>query len=232
VGKIEKYKIDLEKTHVQYKMPDGSAAVGVTTLIQDVMRYSYGLVIWGWKEGTAGRDITKTKEKAADIGTITHAFIMCHWAGMELDTSNLIPDNVKIAENAYLSFLEWLGRRQIIPVAVEKEMVSKYGYGGTTDLIGIEDDEMCLYDYKSGTGIYDDHYYQSCGGYLPLAREHGYDIKKVKLIHIPKDENIDFGEKVIADPAKLLYYKRIFRHTLEIYKYKQLLKTSRKKVVK
>lgn len=220
---MKKYKIDLEKTHTQYKL-NGKDVPGVTTIIQDVMRYSYSLVIWGWKEGIAGRDIKKTKEKAADIGTITHAFIMCYWSGMELDTSNLIPDNVAIAENAFLSFLEWLGKRQIKPLAVEKEMVSKYGYGGTCDLIGIEDDEVCLYDYKSSTGIYDDHYYQSCGGYLPLAIENGYPITKVRLIHIPKDENIDFGEKIISDPKKILYYKRIFRHTLEIYRYKQLLK--------
>ncbi|MCE5329887.1 hypothetical protein LLG07_06110 [bacterium] len=221
---IEKYKINLEKTHVQYKMPDGSEAVGVTTLLQDVFRFSYGLVVWGWKEGIKGNDITKTKEKAADIGTITHALIMCHFGGMELDTSNLIPDNLNIAENAFLSFLEWLGKRKIEPVAVEKEMVSSYGYGGTPDLIGIENGEYCLYDFKSGSGIYDDHYWQACGGYRPLAWENGYPVTKVKLIHIPKDENIDFGEIIVSDKKKLNLYQDLFLHALEIYKIKKQLK--------
>ena len=215
---MEKYKIDLDKTHTKYSV-DGKEVIGVTSLEQKVHRYSYGLVIWGWKEGIAGNDITKKKEKAADIGTITHALIMCHFAEMELDTSNLIPGNVEIAENAYLSFLEWLGKRVIEPIEVEKEMVSKrWGYGGTPDLIALEDGVVCLYDFKSGSGIYDDHYWQTCGGYTPLAIENGFDIKKVKLIHIPKDENLDFGEKVVSDSKKLHYYKRMFQCDLIWYR--------------
>jgi hypothetical protein len=219
------YKIDLEKTHTSYKLADGSEAIGTTTLLSKVHRYSYGLVIWGWQQGKAGLDIKKTKDKAADIGTIAHAFIMCHFAGWVLDTSNLIPGNVEIAENAFLSFLEWFGSRDIKVISVEEEMVSQsLGYGGTTDLIGEEDGELCLYDFKSGKGIYDDHYWQVCGGYRPLAIENGYDIKRVKLIHIPKDDNLDFGEKVKADPIKLGIYQRMFELDLEWYRNERKLK--------
>jgi len=219
------YKIDLDKAHASYYLKDGSQAIGTTTLLQKVHRYSYGLVIWGFNEGKAGNDINKKKEKAADIGTITHAMIMCHFAGWDLDTSNLIPDNVGIAESAFLSFLEWLGSREIEPIEVEKELVSEvWGYGGTPDLIGVEDGELCLYDFKSGTGIYDDHYWQVCGAYVPLAIENGFAIKKAKLIHIPKDDNLDFGEKIVSDERKLKLYKRMFHADLLWYRNERLLK--------
>ena len=219
------YKIDLEKTHISYKLKDGSDAIGTTTLLGKVHRCSYGLVVWGWQQGKAGLDIKKTKEKAGDIGTIAHALIMCYFAGWTLDPSNLIPGNLAIAENAFLSFLEWFGSRDIKVVSVEEPMVSeKLGYGGSTDLIGEEDGELCLYDFKSGKGIYDDHYWQVCGGYRPLAIENGYDIKRVKLIHIPKDDNLDFGEKVMADPVKLGYYQKMFEADLDWYRNERKLK--------
>ena len=57
-----------------YYAADGKRVPGVTTVIGR-FKDSGGLIHWAWNEGKEGRDYRDTSGKAADIGTLAHAFV-------------------------------------------------------------------------------------------------------------------------------------------------------------
>jgi hypothetical protein len=87
------------------------------------------------------------------------------------------------------------------------------GFGGTIDFYGTLDGVLTLCDLKTGSGIYDEHYYQICA-YRQLLQENGRDVQQARIINIPRKDNEDFTEKIYTSFDRGL---SVFQHCLAIY---------------
>ena len=142
----------------RYKLKDKSIVRGVTTIIGDNLGWNKGALIgWARREATAGRDPYKVRDKAADVGTITHFIIEClllsdmNGEKVEPDLSEFAPADVEQAENRVLAFIDWHDKHKVKAHHVEHPRVSEYWkYGGTCDFDGEVDGEIAIVDYKSG----------------------------------------------------------------------------------
>jgi len=201
---MKKFKIPLEKQHVNYGVPGTTTALGV--LAKPAL---YG---WYYKMGKNGENPFKKKDKAADIGTIAHAMIMCHLRGWELDTSNLIPDSVSTAENCVLSYYEWEKNISLEPILIEEPLTNKE-YGGTIDLYAKANGQLWLIDFKTSGGIYTDMFYQ-LAAYKNLLEENGHQVDRAIILNIGKGEDDNFQVKTFKDLSMEL---EVFKHCLGIY---------------
>lgn len=192
---MQKVKLDRTKAHQRYKLKDGTVVPGVTTVLG--MLPKQALIHWAWVLGMEGKDYRKVRDEAADIGTLAHFMVKCHFRGEEPDLSEFPATSINKAENAFLSFLTWWGKRKQKVVATELELVHpKYRYGGTMDLLlTVEDQEgeRELIDFKSGKGIYEPEMPCQLSAYKELDEfHHGIPVVRSSIVRIDK-EGADFN---------------------------------------
>jgi len=208
--------IDKTKTHTVYKTEDGKRVCGVTTILNVLNKPA--LVNWANRIGLEGIEVGKYVDQKANIGTLVHAFIMSHFKNEDVDTSDFTAKEIAQAENSLLSFFEWLKSNPIEPILIETPLVSEtYSYGGTPDILGKINGDLILLDFKSGSGIYEEAYYQVCA-YRQLLIEQGHEIKKARILNIPRAETEEFQEKQFSD---FEVGWQIFLHCLGIYNLKK-----------
>ena len=206
------YTIPKTKQHTIYKDSLGKRVPGASTIAK--MLDKPKLYNWYYECGIKGDDPNAKRDNAGDIGTIAHAMIMCHLKGWELDKSNLVPENISIAENCVLSYFEWEKGRIIEPICIEGIFVEdNLKYGGTVDLYAKLDGVPTLIDFKTGKGIFDEHEYQ-CAGYRNLLEVNGHPVERVIILNIPKGEGMSFQTKPFTDMSVQF---DIFKHMLAIY---------------
>lgn len=183
------------RAHIRYKV-DGKPVPGVTTVIG--LRAKPALVKWANNLGLAGIDSSRYTDDKASIGTLAHQMILDHFMERKTDTADYTPNQVDAAENSLLSFYEWEKGKDIKPVLIEAPLTSTIGYGGTIDLYAVIDGVRTLVDFKTGSGIYDEHYYQlSAYRYLLMAAEQPVD--QARILLIPRSEDEKFKEEVYTD---------------------------------
>ncbi len=200
----EKIKIDFNEPHISYKNSKGEKIVGVTTALGLLAKPA--LIPWAYKRGKDGLELYESRDKAANVGTIVHARIMAYYKGCEIDNSNISPDVWQMTEDSMKSFYEWAKPRNVKPILIEEPLISEiYQYGGTFDIYGEMDDELTLLDFKSGSGLYEEHFIQ-LAGYLQLLVEAGKEIKKIVILNIPKTKDDSFTLKSIS----------AYEHSLEL----------------
>jgi len=192
----EKVRIDFNAPHITYKNKKNEKVPGCTTVLS--MLSKPALIPWAYKRGKDGLELYESRDRAANIGTIVHERIMAYFKGYEIDQSNIAPDVWELSDNCMKSFYEWAEPRNVSPELIEQPMVSeKYQYGGTPDLFGEMDGFPTLLDFKSGSGLYEEHFIQ-LAGYLQLIREAGYKPEKIIVLNIPKSLDNSFTVKSIS----------------------------------
>lgn len=205
--------------HTKYIGKDGVQVPGVTTVLGILNKPA--LISWANRLGLQGIDSNKYKDKMADIGTLAHLLIMNHLKGEETDTGEFSKNDIALAENCFLSYLEWEKSHPVKPVLIEKPLVSdKYGYGGTPDCVCYIEDDLELLDFKTGKAVYAEMFYQ-LAAYARLAHEHGYGIKKARILRIGRDANEGFEERVTNHLEREF---EVFHHCLSIYNLMKELK--------
>lgn len=203
------------KQHTIYKDSSDKRVPGCTTIIGVLNKPS--VVVWANKIGLQGIEMSKYVDDLAEVGTLAHEMISAHFTGKKVDTDEYSKKVIDRAENSMISFLEWVKNKKIDVIFSEKVLVSdKFGYGGTIDMYCNLDGENYLIDFKTGSGIYDDHFYQMAG-YKILLNEVGYKVDKAMIVNIPRDENERFQTEVVKDMSK---NEKIFMLCLELYKTK------------
>lgn len=205
------------KAHIIYKY-DGVRVPGVTTVIG--LRAKPALVKWANNLGLQGIDSSKFTDDKAMIGTLAHEMILNHFKSVETDTSDYSKNQIDAAENSLLSFFAWEKGKQIAPVLMESPLTCPMMYGGTIDLYCQMDGQPTLVDFKTGNGIYDEHYYQLCA-YRNLLLENEYDVKTAYILNIPRTEDESFHEKVYYDFDKGWEW---FKAMLRIYQIESQIK--------
>ena len=147
---------------IDYRNAKGEKIPGVTTVIGQNLGWSKGALMgWAYNQGKEGKPLRETAQKAADAGTIGHYLIDCEIRGVKPDTSQFAKELLDKGETAYLNFLEWKKIVSFKPIATEIHLVSEeYQYGATPDCIAEVNGKLCLLDWKTGNGVYEDHIIQ------------------------------------------------------------------------
>jgi len=139
---------------------------------------------------------------------------MCHLINKKPDVSEYSKDDIDKAENCILSFFEWEKEHPILPILVEKPLVSEaFQFGGTLDLLAKTNGSLILIDFKTGKAIYKEMGYQ-LAAYRQLALENGHKISKAKILRIGRDEDEGFEER---EYTNLDVQWEIFKACLTIY---------------
>jgi hypothetical protein len=207
------------QAHTRYKTKSGELVPSVTTILSLLNKPA--LVKWANNLGLQGIDVTKYVDILADAGSLAHDMILDYFRGIITDTSECSQDVIKKAENAFLSFLEWAKQRKLEPVLVEHEMVSETKkYGGKCDWYGYEDGIKTLLDFKTGSGIYEEHAIQ-LAAYKYELEEEGHEVEIAKIIRIPRTEDEIFEIKAWKNLSK---QAEIFFHLRDIYELKRQTK--------
>ncbi len=199
------------KAHIRYKLADGTAVPGVTTIIGILDKPA--LLRWANNQGLKGIDCFKDRDDKASIGSLSHAMILAHFKGEQVDTSDYTKNQIDTAENSFLKFLEWAKDKKFEPWCLEQPFVSEqHRFGGTPDYIGLLNGVPTILDFKTG-GIYEEHSIQ-LSAYAILLAESNNPVESLRILSIGRDETESFEDKVIGNHDK---YWQIFLHCLAIY---------------
>ena len=161
-------------------------------------------------------------ERAADIGTVTHARCEAFLHGVELDEEGLDAELVDKSMNGFIRFHDWWCERKLAVVHSELQMVSEtMQVGGTADIIARNPDgTLTLVDLKTSKGSKWWPYPETFGQvavYAAMYEEFVHDpIRDVHICRIGKEEN-DPGQTYTLNAAERAAGMRLFRAGLEAY---------------
>jgi len=185
---------------------------GVTTVTGQLAKPA--LIKWANKIGLEGIEVGKYVDDKADIGTLAHAMITDKLSDKDTDTSDYSKNQIDQAENAVLSYLEWDKKHEVESIMVEEPLISDtMGFGGTADIYAKVDGVFELIDLKTGSGIYPEMFAQ-VSAYQQLLIENGHPVDRVRVLNIPRVEDENFQEVVVAD---LETHWQIFKALLRVY---------------
>lgn len=211
-------KLSGTKSHTRYKAKDGKTVPGTTTIL-GVLAKPY-LIQWANKMGLQGIDTTKYVDALARIGTLAHYLVECHIRGIEPDLSTYSQEEINLAENSFLSFLEWEKGKDIQYLDNEIQLVSEqYKYGGTIDCYAVINGKHNLIDFKTSRQIYSEHIIQ-LSAYKQLLEENGFPVDEVRILRIGRSEDDGFDEKVVKDVSN---HWKLFLSLLDVYKYHKII---------
>ena len=168
-----------------YYLPNGDRVPGVTTILGKFTDPG-ALMYWSYKIGrTHERQLIETgnapttfkgvSDSAAQVGTIAHAAVEAYIKGGSgvdvIKESDLDTGQRALAETAYQSYLTWEKQTRIEIIEQELFLVSEeHRYGGTPDAIGMVTGNLCVLDWKTSNGVYDNHICQ-LAAYVKLYEE-------------------------------------------------------------
>lgn len=209
------------RAHTRYFNQAGKRVPGTTT-ISGLLDKSRFLVPWANRLGLQGIDSSKYVDEKAAAGSLAHAMVLDHLKGEEPDLKAYTQYQIDQAENSFLKYLAWEQQHDIEVMFCEEPMVSEqYQFGGTMDLHARVDDRPELVDFKTGKGIYQDHWIQVGGGYAIIMKELGYDFEAVRILQIGRDESEGFNEYIRTDTS---VEQEIFLHLRQIYELQKQLR--------
>ena len=202
------------------------------------------LVNWANKLGRDGKKTVDVTRVAALTGTLAHAYIQ----GFLEDPVNFM-DNVvfdveseedaeiqKVALSCFNKFTSFYDTVKPKLLKSEVSMIMDKGdmsdrYGGTIDYIAEIDGEPVIIDFKTSANVSNEYLLQLVAYYNLLkdgvVMESGekldYDIKKVALLMLPKEELQPY-KFIIYDIEKLLPLHTYFKSALNLYHFSAALK--------
>jgi hypothetical protein len=148
-------RLEKLKAHQKYILKDGTQVVGAST-ISKIGDDQSNLIHWAWGLGNKNQDYRKVRDRAADIGTITHFLIECFFHGWVADLSEFAPADVEKAGVAFNNFLSFWNEQGLTVLEPEVQLVSEaHLFGGTIDAPSIDKEgRIVLLDWKISSGIY------------------------------------------------------------------------------
>ena len=144
-----------------YRNAAGAKIPGTTTIIGR-FKDSGGLLHWAFNQGQAAergeiRSLYDKRDEAADTGTLAHALVEAHIKTGALPDASVSEG----ARSAFDAYLKWASMTRLEIVEQETSMVSEvHQFGGTLDAIGRMGGELCMLDWKTSNGVYQDYLVQ------------------------------------------------------------------------
>lgn len=115
----------------------------------------------------ARRAHAEIRDEAADIGTQLHEYARASLAGQ----APALPDD-EVVRKVIGALNDWRSRHDIQPIGLERRIMSlRHWYAGTCDFFGKIDGKLCVLDFKTGSGIYDEFWLQTAGYDIALTEE-------------------------------------------------------------
>lgn len=208
------------RAHTRYYTTDGTLVPGSTTITGLLNKPA--LVKWANNLGLQGIDSSKYVDKAARVGTLIHALVEAHITKTKPDLLDYTPLEIELANNGFYKYLDWEKQHIVEPIFNEKAFVSeKHKYGGTLDFYCKVDGKYTLVDFKSGKGIFNEHFLQT-SSYSNLLRENKYKVDQILILNIGRNEDEPFQTKVIL-PATEKKYFNMFKALVKVYYIKKEL---------
>jgi len=210
-------KTQKSKLHNKYTTKDGMIVPGVSTIIGELDKSNW-MVPWAVRLTKEGVDYRTYRDGLADVGTLTHDFILCGFKGIK---SSIIDEYSKVqieaAKSCYRKFLNWTKEHKIEPIRIEEKFVSEiFKVGGRLDLYGRLDGYLSVLDFKTGKGIYDSSEDQVVA-YRQLVIEDGDEVEQIGVINIPRSEGESFAEWLCRDKTYMDICWRRFKGALDAY---------------
>ena len=160
-----------------FELPDGTPVPSVTTILGNLGWKSYGLMYWAWNLGKQGKDFRDERDKAAEVGTVCHAWASADIAGKPKPAFDLPEDMAKKAADSFQAYLDWRAMTRLDLIATELALVSaRWKFGGRLDAIAVWEGAPRLIDFKSSKSLYPDQIVQ-IAAYVALWNEHKPDMK-------------------------------------------------------
>ena len=208
----------MSKAHPRYRLADGTIVPGVTTVLGKLAKPA--LISWANRMGLDGIDTSKYVDTMAEVGTYCHYMILCDLAGEDAETDKVSAEVRDLAENSFLSYLEWKRGKRLVPDLVEAQLVSEsHRYGGTPDFFGTVDGVPTVIDFKTSSAIFPEHIYQ-LAAYWHLLAENNRTVELARVLQIGRSNNESYSEQVFNDPADRL---SLFLHLRQVYEIERKL---------
>lgn len=166
------------------------------------------------------------KDRAADIGTVTHARCEAFLHGVELDEEGLDSELLRKSLNGFVRFQGVWAREGLVIVASEKVMVSEsLQVGGTADIVAIDPQGLLvLRDLKTSKASkwwpYPEVFAQTAAYAFMWEEETGRRIDRIEVDRIGKEEN-DPGQTYRVSESERAAGLRLFRAALEVHNAKK-----------
>lgn len=200
------------KAHITYRLQNGDIVPGVTTITRQLNVEA--LKYWANNLGLKGINLSKYLEDVSSIGTLAHYLVMCHLKGEKYCADDYTPNQLDIAENSLIKFMDWEKNHDLKPVAIETPMVHELlKYGGTPDWIGHVDGVPEIIDLKTADAIYPEYWYQ-VAAYGALVITEDFMPQRYRILGLPRDNKGSFHEAI---KQSLDHEKKVFLKLLELY---------------
>lgn len=151
-----------------YFLKDGTQVPGTTTVIGR-FKDSGALLHWAFNQGKAAQrgeinSLYDKRDEAAEAGTLAHAMVEKRIDGKDPESVLVGIESEQIktqARAAFKAYLSWESMTKLVIVEQEMQLVSEqHQFGGTPDAIGQINGELCLVDWKTSNGVYQDYLIQ------------------------------------------------------------------------
>lgn len=202
-----------------YRNAAGLIIPGVTTALSELAKPA--LIRWANKLGLEGIDSEKYKDELADIGILSHYFVMTHLSEEVPEVDDYSQNQISQATACYMKYLNWEEVNAVRPLLIEHKMVSeRYQYGGQIDLFAISKYGFTLVDFKTNSkGIFPEMVYQ-VSAYWKLLEEEGWKVQRAVILRIGRNDPEGFDEKVITRAEQQEGFE-IFARCVDIYNLKK-----------
>lgn len=170
----------------------------------------------------ARKSFNKTKDRAAEAGTIAHGMMERFLLGEDAEAGvDAFGDagTLEKARAAFARFAAWWPASGYTLHLVEEQLVDKVrGYGGTVDMV-LRDASgtLVVADLKTGKGVYSETVFQ-LAGYRQLLRDvSGLVIERGLVVHCPVEGELGLHE---VESDALAAGERVFNALLIVEKTK------------
>lgn len=97
-----------------------------------------------------------------------------------------------------VGLVDWLKKEKVKIESAERTIYSKkFGYTGTYDAIVTHKGKRYLVDYKTSSGIYNEHYYQTAAYLMAHEEETGEILDGVLIVAIVKEDKEDKSGNIV-----------------------------------
>lgn len=201
---------------------DGQKVPGVTTVLREWGAKTPALVHSAWKLGSEGKNYREEWGKKMDAGSLTHARCEADIRGLpQPSVEGYAPEVVETSDKTFAAYRAWREGTRLELMLSEIPLVSRHGFGGCLDAVGMLNGEAVLLDFKSKT-LYAEQIVQ-VAAYRKLWNEHHPDMR-LESAHIlgltegfhhhqPTAEALDAGWE-------------LFLRLLDIYRIKKAVKAA------
>lgn len=176
-----------------YLTPDGESLPSVTTILSATKDMTH---LNEWRDKIGHAKAQQITTEAAGVGTAMHANLERFVVGMERQPGN---NPVHIVANAMADAIITNGLSKVNEVwAMEQSLYFPGLYSGTTDLVGVHEDEPAVMDHKQTNkpkkAEWVEDYYMQLMAYILAHNEvYGTDIRKGVIFMAVRPKEISPG---------------------------------------